>query len=834
MAKRKTGKSSRTKPAARKSAARARPDREVYEKLGAFYLGRAIDPEGAVPGKDLFLYDSRDLVTHAVVVGMTGSGKTGLGTVILEEAALDGIPALIIDPKGDLSNLMLTFPDLRAEDFMPWIDPAEAGRQGLSAEAYAARQALAWSAGLEEWGQSGERIRRLREAAEVVVFTPGSRAGIPLSILHSLEAPSEEARREGDLVRERLQATVGGLLRLLGIDSDPIQGREHVFLANVIDDAWSHGHRLDLPGLIALVQAPPFDKIGVLDLEMAYPAAERSRLAMALNNRIAAPGFEVWLEGEPLDIPGMLWNRQGKPRLAIVSLAHLSEAERMFVTSLLLSQVVAWVRSQSGTDSLRAILFMDEIFGFFPPVAEPPSKKPMLTLLKSARAHGLGIVLATQNPIDLDYRGLGNAGTWFIGRLQTDRDKQRLLDGLDTVGGLTQGRWDRPWLEKAISSLEKRAFLVNNVHEDHPAALQTRWALSYLRGPMTRDQIQHLIDPVRARFGGTPAVVTPASAPPTTAAEVGQAPVVTDGVRQVFLPARPGAGPVTYLPRLLGAARLHFTKPQLKVNQTSDRVFLAGFRDAAIPVDWAEAIPAELDAGRLLKQPSLAGGFGEVAPAAMRASSYTKWEKDFTTWLATTQTLDLWRSSLTGVLSQPGESEADFRARRRLEAREGRDQAVEKLRRKYAAKLTSLQDRLRRAEHAVDREQEQARQQKTQTAISFGATVLGAFVGRKALSATTLGRATTAARGVSRSAKEQEDVRRAESNLEAMRKRLADLEGDLEAEVGVIEAEYGGEDETLEQVSVAVTKPKISVQLVALAWAPHVSDAAGNLTPAWG
>lgn len=822
----------RTRRAAsgRKSAA-AGPQRETYEKLGAFYLGREYDLERSRLKDDLFLYDSRDLVTHAVCVGMTGSGKTGLGIGLLEEAALDGIPALILDPKGDLPNLALTFPDLRAEDFLPWVNAGEAGQLNLTTEAFAAQQAEQWAAGLKEWGQDGDRIRRLRQAAEVVVYTPGSRSGVPLSILRSLAAPPDGARDE-EASRERLQSTVAGLLHLIGIRSDPIQGREHVFLANVIDSAWSGGRDLDLEGLIGLVQSPPFKKLGVLDLEAAYPASERSELVLALNNLIAAPGFDVWLAGEPMDPQTLLWSKDGKPRLAVVTLAHLNDAERMFVVTLLLNEVVGWVRRQSGTNSLRAVLYMDEIFGFFPPVTEPPSKRPMLSLLKQARAHGLGVALATQNPVDLDYRGLANAGTWFIGRLQTERDRQRLLDGLDSLTAETSPRWDRPWLEKAIAGLEKRVFLVNNVHEDGPSALQTRWTMSYLRGPMTGDQIAALMKD-RAR-GEQPAVRPAQAGPqPVSASATGRPPAVPAEIPQVSIPARAAQGSLTYLPVLVGAARMRFSSAKLKVDATHEVLAVTPIKDAPIPVDWAEARQTNVKASALVQGAPSQGAFGQLPAAGLRPRNYAAWEKDFASWLASDVALDLWRDPSTGQLSRPGETEADFRARQTLEARQAKDGALEKLRAKYAVRLTSLRERLRRAEQTVEREKDQARQQQTQTAISFGATVLGAFVGRKAVSATTLGRATTAARGVGRVAKEKEDIERASDNVEAVQARLNEAEADLKGEVDELEAELTLAQDKLEPVQVRAKKADIAVQLVALAWAPHVAGPSGEFTPAW-
>jgi DNA helicase HerA-like ATPase len=792
------------------------PNRETYEKLGTFYLGKTYDIETRQRG-GLFLYDSKDLVTHAVCVGMTGSGKTGLGIGLLEEAALDGIPALVIDPKGDLSDLLLTFPALRPEDFLPWVNADEAGRQNLTVEAFAAQQAQSWTKGLAEWGQDGDRIARLRAAADFAIYTPGSRAGLPLSVLRSLSVPSAALAGDEDLYRERLVATASGLLALLGLPGGSTPGREQVLLSNLLDSAWRQGQSLDLVGLVGLIQSPPFTRLGALDLETFYPATQRAELAAALNTFVASPGFQAWMEGEAMDPEKLLWTGNGRPRVAIISLAHLGDAERMFVVTALLNEVLAWARAQPGTTSLRAILFMDEIFGFFPPVAAPPSKAPMLSLLKTGRAYGLGVCLTSQNPADLDYKGLSNAGTWFIGRLQTERDRERLLDGLETLGS-RGGGWDRGWLDKAITGLEKRVFLVNNVHDDAPSALQTRWTMSYLRGPITRQQIQNLMDPYRRTVedqpGGKPGA--PTATPDSTPADSPVA--LPSSIPQVFLPG--GGSSTVYRPMLLAAARLRIADRKLKVDTLLDEVFLAEIKDAPIPVDWADGRQADVSSDALQKNGAPGASFRQPAPAAARASNYADWKKDFVTWLASSHAIEIWRSPATGLLSQPGEAEPAFRGRVSLALREARDQETDQLRRKYAPKMKRLEDRLRRAQQAVDRESEQARQQKAQTAISFGATVLGAFVGRKAISATTLGRATTAARGATRSAKEDKDVERAEENADAIQEQLKELEAEFQAEADSLQAGRGGDEETLEAISLRAKKGDIAVQLLALAWVP--------------
>ena len=508
-----------------------------YEKLGLFYLGRPYDLASSAPRDGLLLYDSRDLVTHAVCVGMTGSGKTGLCIDLLEEAAIDGIPALVIDPKGDLGNLMLTFPSLSAAEFRPWIDEDEARRAGTSADEHAAAEAAKWRKGLEGWGQGPERIQRLRAAADVAIYTPGSQSGLPLSIVRSFAAPPPALIDESDLMRERVSTTATSLLGLLGIDADPIKSREHILLSTLIDHAWRQGQDLDLPRLIQLIQAPPVQRIGVLELEAFYPESKRFELAMAVNNLLASPGFSAWMEGEPLDIQRLLHTADGRPRLAILSIAHLNDAERMFFVSLLLNQVLGWMRQQPGTTSLRALVYMDEIAGYLPPVAAPASKAPMLTLLKQARAFGVGMVLATQNPVDLDYKALSNAGTWFIGRLQTERDRERVIDGL--LSAQAGSGFDRGELVTLMGGIAPRVFLMRNINDEAPVLFRTRWALCWLRGPLTLPEITRLMAPRRsAEF---PKRVASAAAP-----KAAGRPALPAGVEEVFLAAKPGSGDIVY------------------------------------------------------------------------------------------------------------------------------------------------------------------------------------------------------------------------------------------------------------------------------------------------
>jgi hypothetical protein len=828
----------------------------AFEKLGVFYLGRPYDVEARKPREGLLLYESKDLVTHAFCVGMTGSGKTGLCLALVEEAALDHIPAILIDPKGDLGNLLLTFPRLRPEDFAPWINEDDARRRGLSAAEYASQQAELWAKGLAAWGQDGERIRRLREAADLTIYTPGSNAGRPLSIVRSFSAPPPEIRDDAEALRERLGVTATGLLGLLGIAAYPVQSREHILVSTILDAAWREGRDLDLAGLIHAIQQPPVTRVGVMELEAFYPARERFELVMALNNLLASPGFAGWMEGEPLDVGALLHTPAGRPRLSIVSIAHLGDGERMFLVTLLLNEITGWMRRQSGTTSLRAILYMDDIFGFFPPVANPPSKQPLLTLLKQARAFGLGVVLATQNPVDLDYKGLANAGTWFIGRLQTERDKLRVLEGLEgAVTGAGQA-FDRGAMDRILSGLGTRIFLMHNVHEDSPEVFETRWAMSYLRGPLTRDQIKRLIDPQKrgevaasrptepaaatapaaATGAARPERDTPVATPPAraTAAPSGPRPVLPAEIPQHFVAVRgeaPAAAEIVYEPMLLGMASVRFTDAKRGVDRADDLAFLVPITDEAIAVDWERGEPVPITASDLEAAPVERAHFAELPAAAGKAKSYPVWSRDFSRWLHRSQALEL--SKVGREVSRPGESERDFRARLVQAARERRDADVARLRRKYAPRIDGLREKIRRAEEALARESEQATQSQLQTAISVGATLLGALIGRKAVSASTIGRATTAARGAGRVLKERGDVGRAQQNLETFRQQLADLEAQCETEVGTLGPADDPLEAPLETVRVQPTRQNIAVRLVTLAWTPEWQDSRGGRAPAW-
>jgi len=811
-----------------------------FEKLGSFYLGREHDLAQGQTKSSRVLYDSKDLTTHAVCVGMTGSGKTGLCLSLLEEAALDGLPAIAIDPKGDLGNLLLTFPELQAADFRPWIDPSSAARKGITPDQLAQDTASLWRNGLAEWDQDGDRIRRFREAVDLAVYTPGSSAGIPLTVLKSFNAPAPEVIQDGDALRDRIQSAASGVLALLGIDADPVRSREHILLSNVLDSAWRNGRNLDLPGLIQEIQNPPFKKVGVVDLDSFFPASSRLELGMQLNNLLASPSFASWMEGEPLDVQRLFYTDTGKPRLSILSIAHLDDAERMFFVTILLSEVVSWMRSQPGTSSLRALLYMDEVFGFFPPTANPPSKRPMLTLLKQARAYGLGCVLATQNPVDLDYKGLSNAGTWFLGRLQTERDKARVLEGLEGASAQAGARFDRGQMEATLAALGSRVFLLNNVHDDQPTVFHTRWAMSYLCGPLTRDQIRNLMKDRKSALAANRQAedsrksdsaaeqedhISHAVSTPSTAAS---RPIVSASIEQRFWPVSddlPVGEVVYYRPGILGGGKLHFVRSSYSVDHWSDCVVLQPVHGELPALMWDSALVFET-ASPLDEQPQLQAEYGPLPSELAREKNYSKWKKELKDYLYRTERCIIWHSDDLDEYSQPGETEPEVRIRLTQQVREKRDEKQEILRQRYAK-------RIQRATDAVSKAQQHLSLQKTQ----FWTRVLGTLTALvetivRMLSGSRSGRRVSSSTA-SQTMREHGEKTRAQQRLDDKKAKLEALQENLKEEQRLVDLKIDPSRIELDKLELPPRKSDTVVDQVVLVWLPWRRDSQGSLQPAY-
>jgi len=830
------------------------------EHLGSFFLGAELDLQSTQRQDAAFDFDARDLTTHAICVGMTGSGKTGLCITLLEEAAIDGVPALIIDPKGEMANLLLQFPELRAEDFEPWVNPDDARRQGQTLPAYAKVTADRWRDGLARWGIGLDRIRLLGQSADFAVYTPGSSAGLPLSIFGSLAAPALDFDAHAETLRERISGTVSALLGLVGINADPIRSREAILLATLFEHFWRHQQDMDLSALIQAIQDPPVRQMGALDVDTFFPPKERFALAMSFNNLIAAPSFQTWLNGESLDTERLLFTGNGTPRHSIFYLAHLSDNERMFFVTLLLENVITWMRRQTGTTSLRALLYFDEIFGFFPSRSEPPSKRPLLTLLKQARAFGLGCVLGAQNPIDIDYKGLTNAGIWFLGRLQAERDKERVLHGLRGAIAEVGGAGERVDYETLLSNLQNRTFLVHNVHQEHPSVIQTRWAMSYLRGPLTKLEIQQLMAerkagaqaelPASSPERSQPMLVTPPSSPPWDIPPgfFATPPVLDPAVTQVYLPVElteddairqlsGGLGHsdiesvvLVYEPAILGGAYVRFVDRKRKVNEQREKILLALIPDHLGGVDWgaAETLRMSLDDALSSRPPGRfdRGPFFAPAPESAQSEQDLKSiARSLADWLYYQSQLSIMIHTELEVFQQPGERERSFKARLRQVARERRDDELDRLEDRFDERLDRLEARLRKEhrELVADRAEYDAR--KREEHITMGETILSFFMGRRRT------------RGISTIARKQRLSDKARMDIEESHQEIAELEEEiaaLEAELEDVAREISRKwSDLLDDVSTEEIHPRrtdVDVRLVALAWVPSWTIQYGSRT----
>jgi len=806
---------------------------EDYEKLGKFYLGREYDLKEKDLEEDLVLYDSKDLVTHGVVLGMTGSGKTGLCIAMLEEAAMDNIPAIVIDPKGDIANLLLTFPDLAPEDFRPWINEDDAQKKGITPDEHAANTAEMWKNGLASWGEGPERIQSFRDKVDMAVYTPGSSAGLPVSILSSLDVPEFEVIDDAEAFAERIESTVSSLLSLVGQDADPIQDPEHILLSNIFAHSWKAGQGITLESLIRHIQVPPFRKIGVMDLDTVCPEKDRMDLALKMNNLLASPGFSSWLEGEPLNIKRMMHTPEGKPRISIFSIAHLSDSERMFFVSLLLNQMLGWMRAQSGTTSLRAMLYMDEIYGFLPPTAMPPSKKPMMTMLKQARAFGLGVLLATQNPVDLDYKALSNIGTWFLGRLQTERDKARVLDGLEGAAASQDGGFDRQAMEELLAGLGSRVFLLNNVHEDEPVVFHVRWVMSYLTGPLARRQIKKLMDPKRAEVEAAQAAApTPEPEAPKPAAPQPMRPRLPRGAEDFFIPVGAGvpANEINYVPAVIRVGEARYQDSRKGISGVESVAMINKIDSESGEVDWNQTLdlPNGMQVTQLGREPLAGATFSDLPQSMLESKQWTELKKDLVDFLYGNHTITVYKSPMTGMYSNLGETEGDFRARLVHAAHELRDEKVDELQDSYEKKIKTLEDRIARAMDEVAEQQAQASTAKMDTAMKIGGTILSAVLGR-AISR----KSSSAMSGASRAWKESRDVARAKEKVDDYQDDLEELERECEEEVEKLKEEMDPMLEKLESISLSPLKKNCSAKAVGIVWMPYRVNPQPQLGAAW-
>ena len=840
------------------------------EKVGSFYLGAEYDLATSTRKDIPIIYDARDLLTHGVVVGMTGSGKTGLCIDLLEEAALDKIPVIIIDPKGDMANLLLQFPQLRPEDFAPWIDAGDAERKGISSEEMAVSTAQKWSEGLADWGIAGDRMRTLQATVEYTVYTPGSDAGIPVSIVGSFKAPTLDWASEGEAIRERITGTVAALFSMMGENADPVRSREGVLLASIIEHYWKQGQDISMEVLIKSIQTPPMDQVGVFEVDTFFPAKDRFGMALALNTLIASPSFKSWLEGAPMDVHSFLYTPEGKPRHSIFYIAHLSDSERMFFVTLLLENILTWTRTQSGTTSLRAILYFDEVFGYLPPTAEPASKRPMMTLLKQARAFGLGVLLATQNPADLDYKALTNTGTWIIGKLQAERDKMRLIEGLQ---GLSEGGPAKPLdYDKLIPELGNRVFLLHNVHADGPVVMTTRWAQSYLRGPLTKPQVKLLMDPQRAALVkpveaalpltpaepvgsaastlplGAHAIPAPADLQPASAVTAPAGFSITasqlgDNVQQVYLPVALNASVaenrlaqdaggvafirkmLVYTPAVLGVGTVNFVDAKLGVRESHEHHLLAFAPGGLGTFSWDGAEELKVEMRDLLRKPEEMPGaegpyFAAIPDGARSAADYKKAQSELTDWFYRSRRIELKAHDSLDVSQKPGESEVDFHARVRQAADARIEAELKKIEPKQRKALDDLRDKIAKAQVDADQADVQAKALRNESYANIFErifrVIIGFLDGRKSVgSLSPL---------MSKNRRADEARARADEKkrvLDQLKAREPELVAANEAEVQEIRDRWAAELEQIGQVEVAPRRTDINVDLVALAWTPE-------------
>ncbi len=771
----------------------------MYEKLGLFYLGKEVDTESQEMTDNLLLYKSKYFTTHAALIGMTGSGKTGLGIGIIEEAILDNVPAIIIDPKGDMGNLLLNFPDLKPKDFEPWVDPGTAETKELSIKEFAAQTAQTWDKGIQMWHQDKARIKNLKDNAEFVIYTPGSSAGIQLSVLSSFDSPSEDTLDDPDAFASLINSTVSSILALIKFKGDMQQSREYLLLSSIFTYVWKKQINIGLEELIGYVSRPPFDKIGVLPLKSFYDQKDRLTLAMKLNAVLAGSGFSAWTEGESLDIQNLLYTKEGKAKVSIISISHLDESQRMFFVTLFLNRYISWMRRQRGTSSLKTLLYMDEIFGYFPAVGNPPSKKTMLLLLKQARAYGTGIILATQNPIDLDYKGLSNIGTWFIGRLQTKQDKERVMDGLLKSG---ENSLDKKEIERLLSNIRSRVFLLKSAHEDRIKLMQTRWVLSYLRGPLSKNEIRTLMAGRKKKAEDKNEKAKPISQkiPPNTNPESNIVQSLLSEEIQQYYSGNTVQGIVEYKPVLFAEGKVRFVnaKKGIDVEKSFSQKF--DLNEGMTEPDFGKGENTDFDPDLFDKKPVAQSRFHNLPSFVEELKNLKPLEKEYSDYLYRTQKIELYKCTALKAESKPGESLRDFKIRLEDIISEKKNEAVEKLRIKYSSKGAKLQARYERVALKLEKEKADVASKKTDTAMSLGMAVIGSFLGQG-----TKCKFKSGMSSASKIAKEKADVKRVESELMQIRHDMQALKKDLSLDIQGIKTKYNIDNYN---ISTAHIKPR--------------------------
>lgn len=784
-----------------------------YEKLKLFYIGKEkIDEQTTVP----LVYKNKDLRTHAAIIGMTGSGKTGLGISLLEEAAIDNIPSIIIDPKGDMGNLLLTFPELKGEDFKPWIEEQDAINNGLSVDEQAQKTAQLWEKGITGDFQSKERIAKLKNSADFSIYTPGSTAGIPISILSSFKAPGKEVLEDHDLLTSLVNSTVSSLLSLVDIKNDS-SSKENILLSSIFMNAYTKEKNLSLEELITLIVTPPFSKVGIFDLETFFAQEQRLKLALKLNTIIANPSFKNWIEGEPLDISNLLYDENGKAKVSIFSISHLDDAQRMFFVSLLLNQMLSWMRRQEGTSSLKALLYMDEIFGYFPPSKNPPSKQPMLTLLKQARSFGVGVILSTQNPVDIDYKGLSNIGTWFIGRLQTKQDKEKVIDGLSSA---SQGKVDKKELLNTISSLEKRTFIMKNINDDGIKIFKTRWVLSYLKGPISKDDIKKLMSEkiaklktILSKISTNEKIVKKQEKHSTLNDYI--KPILPNIIEQKYS-YYSQSDEYSLQPYLLCSSSINFVNTSKNIDKKEEikcKIYLDKNIDE---INFEEKEAIENDSFENKNRTNSI--FYELPSFLQNEREIKKIEKEFSNYLYRNEKLSLFKNNSLKLTSKQEESLNDFRLRIQDRLNEKIDEEVEKLQTRFEKNQDSLEKKLDKLYVKLEKEKDQATAKTTNTLISIGSSILGAFFGKSVLSKTNIGKVARGAKGASAILKERSDIKFVEEDIQNLNIEIEELEETLIEKVEQINKEYSISNYEIDEFNINLRRKDIYNTKIEILW----------------
>ena len=772
---------------------------EMYEKLGLFYLGKDIDKQNMEATEALTLLKNKNFTTHAAIIGMTGSGKTGLGVGIIEEAVIDNIPSIIIDPKGDMGDLCLTDPSFSSSTFESWVAD-EAKSKEANVSEYATKISAMWKEGIESWGQSTERVQKFHDVKKTI-YTPGSSAGVSINVMSSLEVPPAEIMEDSDTFASYLKSTTTSLLSLVGIDADPLESKEYILLAQIITKSWIANENLSIESIIGKILNPSFKKIGVLPLDDFYPQNDRFKLATKFNALLASPSFSLWLQGENLDIQKLLYDENGKAKVAIFSISHLNDDERMFFVTLLLNKYIAWMRRQSGTSALKTLLYMDEIFGFFPPTKNPPSKEPMLLLLKQARAFGVGVVLSTQNPVDLDYKGLSNIGTWFVGRLQTTQDIEKVIDGL---GGKVGSNFDKKEIKTLLSNLQKRTFFLKSAHLEDIRLFSTRWVMSYLKGPLKRDEISTLMQEQKSAQNIEEKTVETMV---KNRAELESYQNIDASIPQYY--ESDASEQNIFTPTLGAQVKIHFYQQRRGID--IERAF-----ELHIPLDekqqritWEDAVEEALDFDRFPHTAPSNAKFQTLPEIIVEDKRLAKTKRELKETLYRERALELFRCISPKLESKLDESQSDFIVRLQDMLNDKKESEIEKLQAQYGRKEKTLLDRLSRAKERVEKEASDS----TGSMIEAGIAVLGALFGRK--SPTKIGRAVSKG---SKILKERGEMSRAEERMVAVEEEIEALEYELEDKIDALNEKYSIDNCEIEPFSIKPRKTDIDVEICAVVW----------------